>query len=218
MARTEILSHWCKLIENLQTSSLDFYVAIEQAIKKREVPETVTSRIEHQEGGIFSAKRQYLRVERKNLAFDICGAPFGTGFFVSSWLSKEAAKGGIFIFMGFLVACLILIAAFQFLFGFFMGVLLWIVFIPCLALLLGHLINDGKIGGEDAILATPVLGGLYNWLFHPMSYYKQDTIQMYQAAIHAAVTEVVDEITKAKGLHALTDLERKPIMKEFVAN
>ncbi len=217
MARTEILSHWCKLIENLQTSSLDFYAAIEQAIKRREVPDTTSSRVEYQEGGIFSAKREYLRVERKNLAFDICGAPFGTGFFVSSWLGKEAPKGGIFIFMGFLVSCLILIALFQYLFGFFMGLILWIVAIPCLVLLLGHLINDGKIEGEEIVLATPVLGGLYNMIYHPMSYYKQDTIQMYQAAIHAAVTEVVDEITKAKGLHALTDMERKPVMKEFVA-
>jgi hypothetical protein len=216
MARIQIISHWCKLIENLQTSSLDFYAAIERDIKKREVPEVATSRVEYREGGIFSAKREYLRVERNNLAFDICGAPFGTGYFVSSWLSKEAPKGGILIFIGFLVACLILIGLFQYLFGFFMGVLLWIVATPCLMLLLGHLVNDGKIEGEETILATPVLGLLYNAIYHPMSFYKQDTIQMYQAAIQAAVTEVVDEITKAKGLHGLTEQERKPVMREFM--
>ena len=76
MARITILSHWCKLIENLQTSPLGFYDLVEQAIRKREVPEVDSSRVEYHEGSILGAKREYLRVQRKNLAFDICGAPF----------------------------------------------------------------------------------------------------------------------------------------------
>jgi hypothetical protein len=216
MARIMIISHWCKLIENHQMSSLDFYNSVEQAIKKREVPETESSRVEYHEGAMFSAKRQYLRIERKNLAFDICAAPFGTGFFISSWFGKAASKGGIFRFLGVVVVCLILFPVFQNIFGAFIGIFFWIIGMPCLLLLLGYMISDGMIGGEDAVLETPILGLLYAKIFNPLSYYKLDTMQMYQAAIHAAVMEAIDEITNAKGLRGLTELERKPVMKDFL--
>ena len=37
--------------------------------------------IEFAEGGILSGKRQYLRLRRERLVFDICSAPFGTSWF-----------------------------------------------------------------------------------------------------------------------------------------
>jgi len=38
---------------------------------------------------------------------------------------------------------------------------------------------------------------------------------MFQAVVHAAVLEVVDQVMSAKGARALTEFERKPIMREF---
>jgi len=76
------------LFEGLQASPQEFFAAVEKAIEAREVPDAKRSRIDWKEGGILSAKREYLRTKRKEFAFDICGAPFGNGFFVSWWLGE----------------------------------------------------------------------------------------------------------------------------------
>lgn len=218
MARITIVSHWCQLIENLQYSSMEFYKSVEQAIKKREVPDANPSRVEHYENGIFAAKREYLRIERKNFAFDICAAPFGNGFFVSSWYGKAEPGGGFLILLGVIFASFVLLMIFSLIFGILGGMSIWFMSVPIVLLAVGFLIQDGKLKGEDWVLATPVLGWLYEKIFHPMSYYKMDTIQMYQSAVHNAVMEVIDEITKAKGLHSLSESERKPVLKEFSAS
>lgn len=76
------------MIEGLDTSALDFFHSVEYAIVQRKIPNKTVSRVHWNEGGIFSAKREYLRVRRKDLAFDIGAAPFGNGFFVSYWLGE----------------------------------------------------------------------------------------------------------------------------------
>jgi hypothetical protein len=38
---------------------------------------------------------------------------------------------------------------------------------------------------------------------------------MFQAMVNTAVQEVVEQVMSAKGLRPLTELERKPIMREF---
>src|SRR3989344_80720 len=88
MATTLVMSHWSNLIENLQASPLEFYGLVECAIRNRNIPEASTSRVDWQEGGLLSAKREYLRVSRGKNIFDVCGAPFGNGFFVSWWLGE----------------------------------------------------------------------------------------------------------------------------------
>src|SRR5688572_29442528 len=98
MARTGlVVSHWYHLIEGLGASPLEFYASVEQAIERRQIPDSGRSRIDYREGGLLSAKREYLRVRRKEYTFDICGAPFGTGFFVSWWLVEPlGCLGGLF--------------------------------------------------------------------------------------------------------------------------
>lgn len=48
-----------------------------------------------------------------------------------------------------------------------------------------------------------------------MTSFRHDTALMFQESVRAAVLEVVDGITKAKGLRALSELERKPILTSF---
>ncbi len=218
MAKTAVglvISHWSKLIENLQTSPMDFYASVEEALKRRQIPELMTSRVDMWEGGMLSAKREYLRIIRKRLVFDICAAPFGTGFFFSSWLSTLPTGLGIWIFLGAIVASFVLLFLFLYQLGAFFGFLLWLIGIPALLLFLGYLISEGSIEGEDAVLEAPIIGALYNCIFHPNTYYISDTTSMFQSAVHSAVMEVIDEVTKAKNLRPLTELERKPIMKDF---
>jgi hypothetical protein len=85
---TEIFSHWGKMIEDLEVSPKEFYLAVEAAVERRKIPDVKFLLVTWNEGGVFSAKREYLRISRKELAFDIGAAPFGTGFFVSYWLGE----------------------------------------------------------------------------------------------------------------------------------
>lgn len=157
MARkpSEIISHWYHLIEGLQASPKEFYASVEQAIQKRRIPNARTSRVDWREAGPLSAKREYLRVHRHEYIFDVCGAPFGNGFFFSWWLGEA----------------------------------------------------EGCFGA--------VLGPLMLSFFRRRTYYQIDTALMFQESVHSAVLEVIDGMTSAKGIRALSELERKPILREF---
>jgi hypothetical protein len=84
----DIISHWHNLYEGLPESPQRIYSLLEEAIKKRQLPGIDIFRITLHEKGILSAKREYLRVLCKKHAFDICAAPYGTGFFISWWLGE----------------------------------------------------------------------------------------------------------------------------------
>src|SRR5882672_3704979 len=75
-----VISHWHHPIESFQTSTLEFFAAVEVALHPRQIPDYTVSRIDWREGGMLTARREYLRIKRGKLAFDICAAPFGTGF------------------------------------------------------------------------------------------------------------------------------------------
>lgn len=159
-ANVEILSNWYHLLDGLQASTKDFYSSLDQAIKAREIPDARTSRVHFSEGGVLSAKREYFRVQRKGLIFDICAAPFGNAFFISWWLTTRRG---------------------------------------CLSLL----------------EVIPIVGPLILRFIRPVTYWNLDTTHMFQEAVRIAVLEVVDGITSAKGVRALSELERKPTLGEF---
>jgi len=162
MAEDLILSHWHQSIEGLGIVPSEFYAAVETAITTHKVPDVALTRVKQAEGGAFSAQREYLRVRRGEYHFDICGAPFANGSFVSWWLVQEAgcARG-------------------------------------CLSVI-------------------PVLGWMLLAFLYRETYYKIDTRLMFQGAIHSAVLEVVDALTKAKGLRALEGEERKPTIRKLL--
>ena len=85
------ISHWDKLLEDMELSVQTFYAAVEEALSRRQIPRARVFRVDWREGAPFSARREYLRVVRNEFVFDICGAPFGTGFFVSWWLGELPA-------------------------------------------------------------------------------------------------------------------------------
>jgi len=155
-----VISHWYHLCEGLQASPKEFYTSVEQAVQRRQIPNVQMSRVNWREGGLFSAKREYLRVRRNEYVFDICGAPFGNGFFFSWWLGELEG---------------------------------------CLA----------------SLVSIPFVGLFFLWLVRPATYYKIDTALMFQESVRQAVNEVIDQMTTAKGIRALSELERKPILREF---
>lgn len=84
-----ILSRWNHNIDGLQFSSMDFYTKVEEGLKRRNFPDVSSKRITLSQGGLFSSKREYLRVWRGDLTFDICAAPFGSCFFISWWFGER---------------------------------------------------------------------------------------------------------------------------------
>src|SRR5438874_495355 len=81
--KADVLSHWYVLMPNFNTAAKDFYHSIESELKAKEAPGLEMHSVEFAEGGLLSAQRQYLRMIRERLVFDVCAAPFGTEFFFS---------------------------------------------------------------------------------------------------------------------------------------
>jgi len=101
-----ITSHWHYSVENLNASTLDFYKEVSQVLTAKKAP-VKTGTVEWRERGIFSAKRQYLRVSYEQYVFDICAAPFGNDFFWSWWLGTKPSFLESLPYVGFLFKFLV---------------------------------------------------------------------------------------------------------------
>ena len=223
----EVFSHWHHPVSNFQTSTQDFYTSVEQALAPHKIPGIEISRIEWKEGGAFTANRQYLRVRREKLVFDICAAPFGADYFFSWWLAEIPPKHGLLKLAGMLLLTALSFGLIMWIFneifgnavGGFLAFILAIIAYPVMIWLAGNALSKGVFGpgAEEALIATPFFGWLYLKLFNPFTYYKTDTKLMYQAAVSSAVNEAVDQLLQANGLRALSEFERKPVLKAFAA-
>ncbi len=227
-ALSEVVSHWHKLVENFQTSPKEFYASVEEALERRKIPGLDTRRVDWNEGGVLSPDREYLRVTGERHSFDMCAAPFGTGFFFSSWVTKRKARF-VALYLMLCAALTVLIwVALRALFGqvlaygmFGLGrmvgsllqialsglIVLWVIALGARA---------GSLDPEAAILTVPIVGWFYAKMFAPETYYRIDTMLMFQSSVQAAMLEVINELLTAKGLRALGEAEQKPIMRQLV--
>lgn len=78
-------AHWFHQFNDLQLSSQDFYTGLVASIKEAQVPDLVITSIDYHEAGILSSKREYLRIHRRDIVYDICACPLGRGYFISWW-------------------------------------------------------------------------------------------------------------------------------------
>jgi len=231
----EVLAHWAHLYEGLNTSPQGFYADLRMAIERRRFGAEV-SHVEWSEGGVLSPNREYMRVTGDRQIFDVCAAPFGTGFFFSWWLTAKRPRHVLFYFLLWAGGSALLAAVLAFVVGAFGQALYgsaWGILFQLLPLVAGPFVLlplCGLIGlwlialaarsGTDApglaIETIPVLGWLYRRLFNPETYYRLDTMQMFRTAVHGAVMETIDQLTSAKGLRALNADERKPVFRELL--
>jgi len=231
MARqANVISHWHQLFMNFQASSMEFYSSVEQGVTMLCVPEVNGTRVEHKEGGLASANRQYLRMHRGKFAFDICAAPFGSGFFVSWWFTEPPLPFAFLYTLGFLFGLMITmdiafgigmaIGALMkgYGFGLFLGGCAAILGVPALLWLIGNGMRQGTIPGERTVLAMPLVGWIYERIFAPATFYAIDTGLMFQDAVHKVVLDVIDQMTATRGVRMLTESERKPVLKRFAAS
>ncbi len=228
-----VVAHWSKLFENFSASSDKFYDAVGEALARREIPNAPTRRIQWSEGGVLSPNREYFRIEGSGFACDICAAPFGNGFFFSWWLTRKPVQF-VLLFLAAYLGVSWVISKFlsTVLFKAFASgailpdpeiialriLLLNPITIAILSLFLGlTLVGVLERGGfrepGEALKTIPILGWVYEHWFSPVTFYRLDTAAMFRATVHAAVLEVIDELTTQKGLKALAPDERKPILR-----
>jgi len=164
-----VISHWSTLIEDFQGSSIAFYEALELALARRQLPATKNERIDYRETGLLSAKREYIRVRREKIVFDVCAAPFGTGFFISYWLAEDRPQLNPLIKLAALVGILIGAPWILWGAGFFAGLLLIALLLPVVLYGVQEAAAAGTMDDEIVIM-LPLIGRLYLWLFKPSTY------------------------------------------------
>lgn len=204
----EVISHWHHSVEDLSTSSMEFYSEVEAALKRKQIDGLRTERLDWQESGILSAKRTYLRVGYGRYVFDVCAAPFGKDFFFSWWLGKTlpdfAALLGCLGVMAIPLVFLISIAAL----GFIKGIILFLVLVGVGVFVARSGAAAGESGIEDILIAVPVAGPIYKQLFRPVTYYSEDTRQIFEETVHRVVLDVVSGILTVNKMTPLTPEER----------
>lgn len=167
------------------------------------------------EGGLLSAKREYLRLKRERLVFDICAAPFGTGYFFSFRfvelpLGIKAGEMLIFIVGIFLIFGLLLK-----IFGFILGIIAMLALLGGSIWIMRNAVQLGLKDLDATLLKTPIIGPLYEIVFRKETYYREDTRLMYLSIVDYITKALVDEVTAAKGIKLVRRYERKSILGDL---
>src|SRR5438552_10255736 len=91
----DVLNYWPMLIEGMRFSTKEFYDRMEAALQARSIPELEVSRVDIKEGGPMTPRREYLRLRRGRLGFEMSAMPFGRRFYVGEWLWRPARGVGL---------------------------------------------------------------------------------------------------------------------------
>src|SRR5580698_6041204 len=174
----DVIDHWYALDPGFNLSTKEFYDGIEKELKTREVPGLEIFHVDFAEGGVLSSKREYLRMTRERLVFDICAAPFGTAYFFSCrfaeipsvvklWELLVLIIGlGAIAYWGLFIFIKILGATGLFMFPF--------VLVALLIVAIYVMRNSMAVGIKDldaTLIKTPVIGSVYEAWIRRETYY-----------------------------------------------
>lgn len=213
----EVISHWHHSVDGLSTLTLEYYTAVEKALREKDVVGLQIERVTANESGILSAKREYLRVRYGRLMFDICGAPFGKDFFFSWWLVKRTPGFAALWGCAALVGVPLLVLGFIGTMGFVKGILFALIVIVVGAAVLRQAFSDGWDAIEDAILVMPIIGFVYQKFVKPVTYYSEDTRLMFEDTVHRVVLQVVSGILSLNKLPELSPEKMKSQSRKALA-
>jgi hypothetical protein len=207
------LSYWCKLFDNCSFSPTEFYELVEKRLEEKAVPDLLNDFILLRESTVFSKRRLYFQLRRERLAFEICAAPFGTGFFVSSRLfdrRREATKWDYIIASVVIVGTTGTIMAN---YGTVIGIIVLGFLITFFWSLMRLAMFESFAYLDESLTEIPWLGPIYESLFHPNTFFREDNSNMYREAVHSAVMESVGEMVRMKGIAPLSETEIRPLIK-----
>lgn len=212
---SRLLACWSHFFDHFNHSSQAFYEAVEKNLDTRQVPNLKMERLKLSEGGIFSANRIYLQMRRERLMFLICAAPFGTGYFVSSRLIDQRRDANP---LHYVIAILVLAGIiggvsreYGWTAGMIVGGFIFSLIWFCMRLAVSTTIE----WLEELLIETPVVGPIYESLFRPNTFYRQDQAQMYQQCVHRAVMQAVNDMVNTHGLRPLGAEEQKPQVPDW---
>jgi len=213
--KADVIEHWYALVPDFSISTREFYADIEKQLKERQVPGLDIAYVDFAEGGVLSAKREYLRMTRERLVFDICAAPFGTAFFFSCRFAQIPTiirlwQLLVVIIGTFLATTLVLRFA-----GLILGGLLLLAGMGFLIYLLRNAVALGLKDLDATLIKSPVFGPIYENWFRKETYYRHDTRLMYCDTINSVVKAKVEEVTGAKGIKLVRFMEHSPILSEL---
>jgi len=213
--KADVIEHWYALVPGFSTSGKEFYTGIENELKSREVPGLDIAYVDFAEGGIMSGKREYLRMTRERLVFDICAAPFGTAFFFSCRFAQIPAVIKLWQLLVVLVgAFMATMLALRYA-GLILGGLLLVAGVIFFIYLLRNAVALGLKDLDTSLINSPVFGPIYENWFRKETYYRHDTRLMYLDTVNAVVKAKVEEATGAKGIKLVRFMAHSPILAEL---
>lgn len=208
--KPEVLKHWYVPLFDFEASTKEFYDTIEKDLTAREVGGMEISWIGYAEGGVFSAQREYLRMRRERLVFDVCSAPFGTSWFYSVRFSEIPCQLMLWEVMVLLAAFAGVVWFYCALFGVVLGSVLCGASALSLALLMR---NTARLGLQDldaALLQIPIVGAFYELYVRKETYYREDTRLMYITIVDAIVRARIEEAAKTRGVEHVEYVDATP--------
>ncbi len=198
------------LIDGFQTSTDAFYKCIEDELTARQVPGLDLMRLDYQEGGLLSSRRDYLRMRRERLTFDLCSAPFGTSWFFSYRFCEIPAPFPILQLVFVLALTAGLGLGYVLLFGPVWGGIVIGMTVLGFGLILRNALTLGLKDFDAWLLAVPVFGRVYEILFRKETFFRQDTRFMYAEMLERVIQEKIREVTAAEGIERVEFMEAKP--------
>lgn len=206
------LNHWIASAENFNYSPKVFYEELEKMLAEKKIPDLTMERVEFGEGGLLSDQRTYLRMQRERLLFDVCAAPFGTGYFFSC----RSVQLPIVVKVWHLFVLLWLVSASWggclALFGFFNGTSIWLAFLLALILTLHNAATLNARSIDALLTRIPALGTIYEAWFKRDTYFRSDTRLIYLVLIRDLVQKLSETITSAKGVRLVHKYHTAPIL------
>ena len=220
--KADVIEHWYALIPGFNTSTKDFYEGVEKELKGQEVPGLEIFHVDFAEGGALSAKREYLRMTRERLVFDVCAAPFGKAYFFSCRFAEIPAVVNLWEFLALVLgicgAGFLGLIVFSRIFG-VLGLMLYPFLLLAAFVAAIYLMRNAVAMGlkdlDTSLIKTPVIGPIYEAWFRKETYYRQDTRLMYCDTVNAVVKAKVEEATGAKGIKLIKFNEYSPILGEL---
>ena len=199
----------------LPNAAQEFYALLEAALRRREVPEIEIEHAPFRESGLLSDQRDYLRLTRGTLRFDCCAAPFGTGFLFSYWLWFLPRPFTLFHFLGLLTTVGFLGSAMTREYGLVHGLEFLLAGLAILFVIVRSGIFRRQRSVEHFLQGLSVFGVIYELIFRPPTYFELDTAYAFNVTVRNSLIEVLDGLAQTHSLRALTEDERKPVMRDF---
>lgn len=76
----------------------------------------------------------------------------------------------------------------------------------------GHVVD----GFVRFLAAFPIIGRFFYRFIRPTTYHALDTQLMFQSVVGASVNAALDNLMEGQGKPTLSDVERKPLMRDFL--